>query len=233
MIIYGCKKDNSESVQEQINEYNGKSTAVFNNNLTYMNVTDLDGNIYKTIVIGTQTWMAENLRTTRYSNGESLPVVTNDTTWSQLTAGAYCNYENTTNDTAIATYGRLYNWYAVNDSRKIAPKGWHVPTYDEWLVLIHFLGNDTITGGKMKEAGLKHWNSPNTGADNSSGFTSLPGSFRGFYVFYSPGIDANFWSGSEFDADNAYGCDNQFQNRTAYCGFSNKQFGFSIRCVKD
>jgi uncharacterized protein (TIGR02145 family) len=230
IMFYGCKKDEPESTP---NLYNGKSTAIFNNNLTYGSLTDQDGNIYKTIIIGTQTWMAENLRTTKYTNGESITLMTDNVIWAQLSTGAYCNFENTLKDTTIATYGRLYNWYAVNDNRQIAPEGWHIPTYNDWLILIDFLGNDTLSGGKMKEAGLIHWLNPNKGADNSSGFTALPGSFRGPEVFYSLGETSSFWSSSQYDSSWAFGCVNACDNTFAFCGISEKLCGYSVRCIKD
>ena len=129
-------------------------------------MTDIDGNTYKTIQIGRQVWMAENLKTTRYRNGEPIPNVTADIQWTALSTGAYCWFNN---DAAInrAIHGAIYNWYTIVDSRNIAPTGWHVPTDDEWTVLITFLGGESVAGGKMKAPGLIYWNSPNTGANNS------------------------------------------------------------------
>jgi uncharacterized protein (TIGR02145 family) len=230
VLFYGCKKDEPLITP---NLYNGKSTAVFNSSLAYGSLTDQGGNVYKTITIGTQTWMAENLRTTTYRNGDSIAHVTDNAIWANLTTGAYCNFDNTIKDTMIATYGRLYNWYAVNDDRNIAPVGWHVPTYEEWLVLVNYLGNDTTSGGKMKEVGLTHWMDPNKGADNSSGFTSLPGSMRGPGVFYSLGETSDFWSSSQYDSGWAFGCNNGSANTYAFCGASEKYCGFSVRCIKD
>lgn len=139
-------------------------------------VTDIDGNVYNIISIGTQTWMLENLRTTHYRDGSPIPNVTDNTEWAGLFSGAYCDYNNAPSNSVV--YGKLYNLYTADDPRNIAPEGWHVPTISEWNVLINFLGGSTIAGGKLKEAGLAHWLSPNTGADNSSGFTALPGGIR-------------------------------------------------------
>lgn len=136
-------------------------------------VTDYDGNVYQTVLIGDQCWMMENLKVTHYRNGDPIPHVTDGVTWGNLTSGAYCNYNN--DEGNVATYGRLYNWYAVDDSRNIAPAGWHVPSDAEWQTLVDYLGGDAVAGGKMKEAGTTHWASPNTGATNESGFTALPG----------------------------------------------------------
>ncbi len=159
------------------NPLNGRTTAVFNPNKTYGTVTDIDGNVYKTIIIGNQTWMAEDLRTMHYRNGDAIPNVTEDSIWGGLEAGAYCNYNNTEDLDTIATYGRLYNWYAVNDTRGLAPKGWHVPDINDWLILIDYLGGDTIASKHLKEADDLHWVRYNE-ADNSSGFTALPAGSR-------------------------------------------------------
>jgi uncharacterized protein (TIGR02145 family) len=177
LVIIACKKEKSD------NPTNGKTTAVFNPDLTYGTMTDQDGNEYKTIVIGTQTWMAENLRTTKYRDGSAIPNITEITAWGNLTTGAYCNYNNTTSADTIATYGRLYNWYAVTDSRNIAPEGWHVPTDAEWTTLVTYLGDFRVAGGKMKETGTTHWITPNEGATNESGFTALPSGDREGYIY--------------------------------------------------
>jgi uncharacterized protein (TIGR02145 family) len=195
-------------------------------------VTDIDGNVYQTVTIGTQVWMAENLKVTHYRNGEAIPNVTDNTTWYNLTTGAYCEYNNDLNN--VATYGRLYNWHAVGDSRNIAPTGWHVPTDAEWQTLVDYLGGSSVAGGKMKEAGTTHWLSPNTGATNESGFSGLPGGGRSSNGPYDyVGYYACFWSSTEGSSSGAW-C------RYLYCGNSvvtrlndDKHLGFSVRCVKD
>ena len=150
-------------------------------------VTDIDGNTYKTVKIGNQIWMAENLKVTHYRNGDIIPNVTNNFEWAYLSTGAWCVHDN---DGSYAnTYGYLYNWYAVNDIRNIAPEGWHVPTDEEWKELEMYLGmsqteaddtgyRGTNEGGKLKEAGTTHWETPNTGATNETGFSALPGGCR-------------------------------------------------------
>lgn len=148
----------------------------FNPNLTYGSVTDIDGNVYKTITIGTQTWMAENLKTTKYNDGTDIPNVTDNAAWAALSTPAYCWYNN--DATNKATYGALYNRYAVNIG-ELAPTGWHVATYAEWNTLITYLGGSSTAGGRLKETGTGNWESPNTGATNDSGFTALPGGWRG------------------------------------------------------
>ena len=185
------------------NPLNGRTTAVFNPNKTYGTVTDIDGNVYKTIVIGNQTWMAENLRVTHYQNGDTIPNVTDNTTWKDLSTDAYCNYNNTTDLDTIATYGRLYNWYAVNDTRGLAPKGWHVPDINDWLILIDYLGGDTIASKHLKEAGDLHWVRFNE-ADNSSGFTALPGGRR--YLSKSSSkisLYGDWWVSTEYNSSSA------------------------------
>jgi uncharacterized protein (TIGR02145 family) len=227
-----CKKDDNNSTS---NSTNGKTNAIFNFELTYGTMTDQDGNTYKTIKIGTQTWMAENLRTTKYRNGGAIPQVTDNTTWGNLSTGAYCNYKNTKNNDTIATFGRLYNWFTISDSRNIAPTGWHVPSDDEWKTLINYLGGENIASGKLKETDITHWNSPNTGATNESGYTALPGGGRyddGSYDFI--GYNGNWWSSSEDGTDFAcYRClyclDNYVYSHSLYY----KVDGFSVRCLMD
>jgi uncharacterized protein (TIGR02145 family) len=139
-------------------------------------VTDIDGNAYNTIIIGTQVWMKENLKTINYNDNSSIPLVTGNSEWNKLSTPAYCYYNNDENKYK-STYGTLYNWYCVNTG-KLCPTGWHVPTDSEWTTLSKYLGGESVAGGKLKEKGTSHWNSPNTGADNSSGFTALPGGHR-------------------------------------------------------
>ncbi len=160
-------------------------------------VTDIDGNTYQTIKIGNQWWMAENLKVTHYRNGDAIPNVTDYTEWVYLTSGAYCAYDN--DNSHVATYGRLYNWYAVSDSRNVAPSGWHVSTFEEWQTLEDYLGGSSVAGGKLKEAGTSHWASPNTGATNESGFSALPSGYRSHvYGHYSAmGFYCDFWTSTE------------------------------------
>ena len=144
--------------------------------LPFGTVSDIEGNIYKTIRIGNQTWMAENLKTTKYNDGELIPNITGDVEWLEFTSGAYCWYNNDGTGNKN-TYGALYNWYSVNTG-KLCPAGWHVPSNKEWGLLTTYLGGAEVAGYKLKEAGTNHWQSPNAGADNASGFTALPGGYR-------------------------------------------------------
>ena len=208
--------------------------SVHNPALTYGSMTDQEGNMYKTIVIGTQEWMAENLRTTVYQNGNAIASVTNTFQWAGLTTGAWCYYNNESQ--YECPYGKLYNWYAVADPRNVCPTGWHVPTDGEWTTLTNFLGGEAVAGGKMKSTGTQYWFSPNTDATNASGFSGLPGGFRFDYgvFFYNDGDSGFWWSSTENNTDYAW-CRNLNYNNgyaSTYNEF-NKPYGFSVRCLRD
>ncbi|MFA6925323.1 MAG: fibrobacter succinogenes major paralogous domain-containing protein [Bacteroidales bacterium] len=169
---------------------------------TGLTETDIDGNIYHIVTIGTQVWLLENLNTTKYNDGTLIPLVTDNSGWNNLTTGAYSDYNNTPSNSS--TYGRLYNWYAVNNAHKICPLGWHVPSDAEWTTLETYLGISSA-GGKLKEAGTIHWTSPNVGATNETGFTALPGGSR--YPngsFNNIGNYANWWTATDSDISNAF-----------------------------
>ena len=206
-------------------------------------VTDIDGNIYQTATIGSQVWMKENLKVTHYRNGDPIPNVVELGAWADLSTGAYCNYDN---DTAIATvYGRLYNWYVIDDSRNIAPEGWHVATEAEWQQLEVSIGINPDTaasigrhgweeGGKLKEAETAHWLSPNTGATNESGFTALPAGGRDISVDFLALYECSFfWSSSAYDDDEALYRTMWYDESYICCDPESKKEGFSIRCVRD
>ena len=195
-------------------------------------LTDIDGNVYQTVAIGTQVWMAENLKVTHYPNGDDIPNVTDNATWEALNTGAYCEYNNDTNN--VATYGRLYSGYAVGDSRNIAPTGWHIPSDAEWQTLVDYLGGISVAGGKMKEAGTMHWYSPNIGATNESGFSGLPCGYRSYDGPYSRiGYSAYFWSSTELSSSEAWYRYLDYNGSGVYRGSSGKRFGYSVRCVRD
>jgi uncharacterized protein (TIGR02145 family) len=195
-------------------------------------VTDIDGNDYLTIKIGDQWWMMENLKVTHYRNGDPIPNVTDPGEWAGLITGAYCEYNN---DIAnVDTYGRLYNWYAIDDVRDITPTGWHVPTDAEWQTLVDHLGGDAVAGGKMKETGTTHWASPNTGATNESGFHALPGGYRfDFGNFLGMGYNAFLWSSAEYRSDLAWSRSLYYYGSDVGRSYYYKHYGFSVRCVKD
>ena len=187
------------------------------------------------VTIGTQVWAIKNLDVTKYRDGTVIPEVTDPTAWVGLTTGAWCYYNNDSENGPI--YGKLYNWYAVNDPRGLAPTGYHIPTDTEWTTLTTFLdgeGVEGVAGGKMKETGTTLWNSPNTGATNSSGFTGLPGGLNSNYgMFYNISYDGYWWSSTEFNTPDAL-----FRTLSHYDGFtfryaSIKANGFSVRCLRD
>ncbi|MDZ7633121.1 MAG: fibrobacter succinogenes major paralogous domain-containing protein [Bacteroidales bacterium] len=197
-------------------------------------IKDGDGNVYTSITVGTQIWLVENLKTTKYNDGGSIPLVIDDPAWENLATPGYCWYEN--NETSNkSTYGALYNWYAVTTG-KLCPTGWHVPTDDEWTTLITQLGGEAEASGKLREAGTAHWNSPNTDADNSSKFTALPGGFRqlsGNYV--NKGEFGVWWSATEdnLSSDSAWERYLVYDYNNAYRGSDLKNLGFSVRCIKN
>ena len=218
ILSYSCKKDSN------------------NNTLTTgpiagPNVTDIDGNIYHSVVIGTQTWTVENLKVTHYRNGDAIPNAIDIVSWGSTT-GAYCNYNNDANN--ATTYGKLYNWYTVVDTRNLCPTGWHVPSDTEWTTLITYLGGDSIAGGKLKETGLTHWASPNATATNVTGFTALPAGDRYFEgSYFDIGNKGYWWSSTEQNSTYAW-------SRFMYYNYSNatrygnsKASGMSVRCLKN
>lgn len=223
-----CKKDETASSE---NSGHKLAKPKFNSNITYGTVTDQDGNVYKTVVIGTQTWMAENLRVTHYNDGTPIPNVTDNEEWKSLSTAAYCNYNNTTNKDTIDTYGRLYNWYAVNTG-KLAPKGWHVATDIDWANLEYFLGDD-LAIGKLKEVDTDHWLMPNMAASNESGFTALPGGERYNYGFDDMGEHSYWWTSTISYGQYAlqWGADYRI-TKGGKCSYDVK-FCFSVRCIKD
>jgi len=207
-------------------------------------IQDIDGNTYSVIIIGTQVWMAEDLKVTHYPNGDTIPNVTDNTAWGNLaddnTSDAYCYYNNNTGGEAN-TYGALYtyaaaigdNWARDNTANQgVCPDGWHLPTDAEWTILTDYLGGTSVAGGKMKE--IIHWNSPNTGADNSSGFSALPSGIRsnnGDFGYL--GNVGNWWSATEFNSNNTYHRYLYYISTEVFRLNSNKSRGYSVRCVRD
>ncbi len=200
--------------------------------------TDIEGNLYHTIKIGGQTWMVENLKTTKFRNGDPIPSVTDNNYWTLLSSAGvslsgYCNYNN--QESYSASYGRLYNWCTVNDKRGLAPKGWHIPSKSEWQILIDYLGGESLAGGKLKEAGCSHWISPNVGATNLSGFTALPGGYRSGNngLFYDLGSSGYWWTSTDNWILGAINVDLRNTNSIIKIYASWEDFGFSVRCIKD
>lgn len=196
-------------------------------------VTDIDGNVYPVVRIGNQVWMAQNLRVTRYRNGVPILLTSGNSEWSNAQTGAFCCYNNDT--TYTGNYGLLYNWYAINDKRTIAPEGWHIPDADEIAILVNTLRGDTSAGGFMKTPGTHDWLFPNTGATNASGFAALPGGYRDgndgwFHTFSSNG----YWWHTTGSYE-LYCWSNRFYNYFAEVKRDPQYFtfGFSVRCIKD
>jgi len=210
---------------------------IHNPNLTYGTLTDQAGNIYKTIVIGTQEWMAENLNASIYRNGDAITTNLDNTAWSATTSGAYAYHND--NASNACPYGKLYNWYACVDARQLCPVGWHVPTDPEWTVLTDYLGGEAVAGGKMKttgsiEAATGLWYAQNIEATNSSGFSGAPSGMRVFNgAFTVFGQFGGYWSSSALDAE--FAAFRGLINGERYLLKENYQYssGFSVRCLKD
>ncbi|MCX6255386.1 MAG: fibrobacter succinogenes major paralogous domain-containing protein [Bacteroidia bacterium] len=203
-------------------------------------VTDIDGNIYNAIKIGSQVWMAENLKTTRYCNGQTIgtTIPASKDIIDESMPKYQWPYDGDENN--VAVYGRLYTWFTVTDNRNICPTGWHVPTNEEWEILTKYLGGENSAGAKLKETGTEHWASPNTGATNESGFTALPGGLRVRYnyrgEFHTMG-GSGFWWSATSESDYNYSAFNRcLENDTArlYSNrYNSKYNGNSVRCIKD
>ncbi|MGL2963245.1 fibrobacter succinogenes major paralogous domain-containing protein [Flavobacterium sp. RSB2_4_14] len=200
-------------------------------------VTDVDGNSYPTIIINSKQWMKKNLNVSKYRNGDVIPQVTDLTQWDNLTTGAWCYYAN---DTANGTvYGKLYNWYAVNDPRGLAPTGWHIPTDQEWTSLTTFLGGTSVAGSKMRDAGAL-WSPAAAVATNQSGFSALPGGYSYLTTTYTPagepfkniGEVAYWWSTTSSSTNTAYSVNISLTNSLTRSSIRSKA-AISVRCVKN
>jgi uncharacterized protein (TIGR02145 family) len=229
-------------------ENNQIMKIVQSGNTKSFNISEIDSIIFTfntctEIQIGDQIWMCKNLDVDTYLNGDPIPEVTDKTAWANLTTGAWCYYNNS--DSLGKIYGKLYNWYAVNDSRGLAPDGYHIPSDAEWKELEMCLGmskteaekigwRGTDEGGKLKEAGIVHWVSSNEGATNSSGFSGLPGGYRSnngnCCDIRSHGA---WWSASEYSTTYAWYSDLHYYDTQIYNGINNLAVGYSVRCIKD
>lgn len=207
--------------------------VLFNTNIKYGSMTDREGNIYRTLQIGGQTWMAENLRSTKYNNGKSITLVTDNAKWAALTTPAYSWYNNDPETYSYKkVYGALYNSYVV-ETGNLCPAGWHVPSVEEWNTLIVYLGGPGA-GGKLKEMGILHWQMPNSGATNESGFTALPGGQRGgdgsFGLINASG---NWWCSYETLTDRKWHQTITFDAPYINSSIYPDNYGYSVRCLKD
>ena len=221
IIAYGCSKIGDSS--QRIN---------FNPSIDYGSIKDSEGNSYKTVMIGTQVWMAENLRSVKYKDGTPIPLVTDNNAWSALVEPGYCWYTNDKHSFR-ADYGVLYNWSTV-ETGNLCPSGWHVPSSAEWSALFNYLGGTGISGAgiRLKETGTTHWQSPNSEATNESGFTALPGGCRNISgVFASIGIESDWWC-SDRKSGTAWfsGLNN---DNTGIIARTYYKIGFSVRCIQD
>ncbi|MCU0441726.1 MAG: hypothetical protein MUE96_04945 [Bacteroidia bacterium] len=208
-------------------------------------VTDFDGNVYNTVIIGTQVWMKENLKTTHYANGTPIPLVSGNSNWDALTttSKAYCWYNDNINNKE--PYGALYTWAAAMNGANSSstnpsgiqgacPNGWHLPSDAEWLQLITFLGGEAFAGNKLKETGTAHWPSPNDKATNESGFTALPSGYRFNYgAFLDIGNYSYWWSSTTFGSMDAWVRNVAYFSEEARRYGESKESGFSIRCIKN
>jgi uncharacterized protein (TIGR02145 family) len=226
IITFGsCKKDDKTG-QKIIQIPLPDSTILFNPNLTYGTVSDIDGNVYKTINIKGKIWMAENLKVTHYRNGDAIQNITDSATWAKLTTGAYCDFSNTAGVSKV--YGKLYNETAINDVRNIAPTGWHVASGAELQATVDSY-NDY---GKLKEANTIHWKSPNTNATNENGFTALPCGFRYGNGGFSGIGEFCYYYGGGLGNYRFYLSNNSDRLNSIY-GNGTTNMGVSVRCVKD
>lgn len=201
-------------------------------------VTDADGNMYSVVKLGSQLWLGENLKTTHYSDGTEIPHVIDTTLWKPMTTPAYTWYHNDTVKYK-SIYGAIYNWYAVdtasNGNKNVCPAGWHVPDSTEWAELITFTGGAEVAGGKLKEAGTAHWNEPNTGATNETGFTAVAAGWlaAGIAQTIDMGVYACWWTTTSIDETTATYFETDYNNNGAYPYNWKKFCGFSVRCLKD
>ena len=204
--------------------------SVSNNDIITVVMTSADNN---DVVIGGQSWTSKNLDVSKYKNGDAIPKVTDAYTWQNLTTGAWCWYNNDS-ATYAATYGRIYNWYAVNDVRGLAPANYHIPSNAEWTRLTSYLGGLPVSGGKLKEVGTSHWQSPNTSATNSSGFTALPGGDRNTNAdFGNIGSAGSWWTSSAYSSSEAYVFVQWYYDNNTNNGYWNKRVGTTVRCLRD
>jgi uncharacterized protein (TIGR02145 family) len=195
-------------------------------------MTDIDGNIYHVVTIGTQDWMAENLRVTHYRNGDYILNIPDTIGWATTSDGAYCFYAN--DGILRQIYGHFYNWAAVNDPRNIAPEGFHVPTFDEWMILVNYLGGQMDAGGKLRETGITHWDNMNVGATNETGFSALPAGRRdGNGDFDNMFGYCYFWTSTEDSVPYSWFYGLSSASTIVVYAPINKENGYSIRCVRD
>jgi uncharacterized protein (TIGR02145 family) len=232
LILSSCEKSKPDQAYFNRMDKNPPSESLKKDKPKHGKVTDIEKNIYKTVQIGGQWWMAENLKSTKYNDGSPIPEVTDNSDWINLTTEGYCWYDNDISNKK--TFGALYNWFTVRNGN-LCPKGWHIPSDMEWITLIDFLGGEGVAGGKLKETGTIHWIYPNSGATNESGFTALASGDRigadgSFYNLYGYAI---YWSSDEASYDLAINRVLVFDDTNFRIGYDNKTAGFSVRCIRN
>ena len=216
MMIYSCKKE--------------KNTTNTTTTTPATTVTDIDGNVYNIITIGSQSWLKENLKVTKYRNGDVIGTTSGSTSGDP---SPKYQWPADGNEANVSVYGRLYTYYVVTDSRGLAPTGWHIPSQTEWETLVTNLGgNMTLVGGMLKETGTVHWQTPNS-ASNTNGFTALPSGLRQYSAYIYFGICSAFWSTTATTSTEAY-TPYMYNNATdLLTNGSTKNYGYSVRCIKD
>ena len=235
LVLLSCKKEssNSNSNSNSSSEINfnssGNAVAKFG-----LGVKDIDGNSYKTTIIGSQEWMAENLKVTKFNDGTTIKNITESLEWVTTNLPAWCVYDNDLKNNS--KYGKLYNWFVISESMKnICPSGWHIPSIDEWEILMEFLGGENVAAGKMKEVGITNWASPNVNATNSSLFTALPAGVRSENDgrFHSISYDSNWWSSTLASESNVLTRDVDHDDSSSEETSEDIKTGLSIRCIKN
>ncbi len=226
----------SESViPSDLFPYDCDAENVFLDNGGNAAISDVDGNLYRTVIIAGREWMAENLRVTHFANGDPIPQVSGNEAWAELSITeepGWCHYNN--DDSMECPYGSLYNWYTINDCRNVCPSGWHIPTESEMSFMENYIGGPELAGGKLKAANDFYWLAPNTEGLNSTGFSGLPAGYRDpSGTFNEQTFSGHWWSATSADDDNAHQRHATHQSGSLFSVPSDKNSGFSIRCVRD
>jgi uncharacterized protein (TIGR02145 family) len=236
--LISCKKENTTTSTN--NENNITDTVKTNVAVGKQgpSISDVEGNSYKTVYIGAQHWMAENLKTSSYNDRTLIPNVTENTQWVNLTSGAWCYYEN--DETKNPKFGKLYNWFTLNsnynENKNVCPTGWHIPSKIEWNLLVDNLGGELVAGGKMKEIGSQYWKTPNTSATNESLLSVLPsGSLSSGQFYNTLGKYADFWTSSVDNNGRAFALYLSYNSSEIkyHSGDYANSDGYSVRCIKD
>ncbi|HSI76420.1 MAG TPA: fibrobacter succinogenes major paralogous domain-containing protein [Lunatimonas sp.] len=236
LLLFSCsKKEDKKWISEQPPYSSGENWSTDESKIEAEPcgiVRDIDGNDYNTFKIGEQIWMVKNLKTTKFNDGTPIPMIAGGDEWAGLSTSGYCWYDN---DEASfkPSFGAMYNGYTVSTG-KLCPTGWHIPTNEEWMALITYLGSDHVAGNRLKEAGTDFWVSPNTGANNESGFTALPGGLRYHDgQFHDFGFSGYWWTSTEYSESRSFFIFMDYESSNVFRFDNLKKIGFSVRCIKD